>query len=126
MVEIKWDRDTCVRCSMVICDRRFAAQVRGGPKDMAFKFDDIGCVMFWLATTSRITRGSTIRPPEMLGRRCDQQGQGKCIWLDARKAHYVTRQDLRRWATTSAPSRYPQLGSIDFESMARTVLAKGK
>jgi copper chaperone NosL len=25
MVEIKWDRDTCPRCSMVISDRRFAA-----------------------------------------------------------------------------------------------------
>ena len=33
MAEVKWDRDTCVRCSMVLSDRRFAAQVRGGPKD---------------------------------------------------------------------------------------------
>jgi len=32
MHPIKWDRDTCVRCSMVISDRRFAAEMRGGPK----------------------------------------------------------------------------------------------
>ena len=31
MVEIKWDRDTCVVCNMVISDRRFAGQIRGGP-----------------------------------------------------------------------------------------------
>ena len=42
MAEIKWDRDTCTRCRMAISDRRFAAQVRGGPKDQVFKFDDIG------------------------------------------------------------------------------------
>ena len=47
MVEIKWDRDTCVRCSMVISDRRFAAQLRGGPENTAFKFDDPGCLAFW-------------------------------------------------------------------------------
>ena len=31
MVEIKWDRDTCVVCNMVISDRRFAGEMRGGP-----------------------------------------------------------------------------------------------
>ena len=28
--------------------RRFAAQLRGGPKDTTFKFDDVGCLVFWL------------------------------------------------------------------------------
>ena len=48
MVEIKWDRETCPRCSMVISDRRFAVEVRGGPKDTVVKFDDIGCFTFWV------------------------------------------------------------------------------
>ena len=48
MAEIKWDRETCPRCSMAISDRRFAAQLRGGPKDMVVKFDDIGCAVFWM------------------------------------------------------------------------------
>ena len=48
MVEIKWDRDTCVRCNMVISDRRFAAEMRGGPDNTVFKFDDPGCLVFWL------------------------------------------------------------------------------
>ena len=29
MAEIKWDRDTCARCNMVISDPRFAAELRG-------------------------------------------------------------------------------------------------
>ena len=27
---------------------RFAGQIRGGPKDTVFKFDDVGCLVFWL------------------------------------------------------------------------------
>jgi hypothetical protein len=37
----------CVRCGMAISDRRFAVQLRGGPKNEAFKFDDIGCATTW-------------------------------------------------------------------------------
>jgi hypothetical protein len=47
MLPIKWDRDTCVRCGMAIGDRRFAVRLRGGPKNEAFKFDDIGCATTW-------------------------------------------------------------------------------
>lgn len=46
MQPIKWDRDTCVRCNMVISDRRFAAEMHGGERDTVFKFDDIGCLVF--------------------------------------------------------------------------------
>ena len=53
MVEIKWDRDVCARCSMVISNRRFAAQIRGGPHNEAFKFDDVGCLAFWLRDKAR-------------------------------------------------------------------------
>ena len=45
-VEIKWDRDVCVRCSMVISDRHFAAQIRD-PMKKVLKFDDFGCAIFW-------------------------------------------------------------------------------
>jgi len=46
MAEIKWDRDTCVRCSMVISDRRFVGQIRGGPENTVFKFDDPNYLTF--------------------------------------------------------------------------------
>jgi len=51
------DRDTCVRCSMVISDRRFAAEMRGGEKNIVFKFDDIGCAVFWMRTRPRTIPG---------------------------------------------------------------------
>ena len=47
MLPIKWDRDTCLHCMMVISDRRFAVEIRGGHRNDAFKFDDIGCAATW-------------------------------------------------------------------------------
>lgn len=50
-VEVRWDRDTCERCRMVLSDRLHSAQVRGGPvgqKSRVYKFDDIGGAILWL------------------------------------------------------------------------------
>ncbi len=47
-VEITLDRDKCERCQMVISDKHFATQVRGGPKNKVFLFDDVGCAVHWL------------------------------------------------------------------------------
>ena len=83
-VEVKWDRDVCARCNMVLSDREHAAQVRYLPTDGSRgevkKFDDLGCAVLWL----------------------DQQpwkGQADVEiwvtdyhtghWIDARLAHYV-------------------------------------
>ncbi len=49
-VEIKWDRDACRACGMVISDPHYAAQVRGGPRHDVTKFDDVGCALKWLDT----------------------------------------------------------------------------
>jgi copper chaperone NosL len=49
--EVRWDRETCTRCSMAISDHLYAAQVRGassGEKSRLYKFDDIGCALIWL------------------------------------------------------------------------------
>jgi len=50
-VEIKWDRDTCNRCRMVVSDPHFAAQIRHFPQGKRSRvepFDDIGCAVLWL------------------------------------------------------------------------------
>jgi copper chaperone NosL len=86
MAEIKWDRDTCVRCSMVISDRRFAAEMRGGEKGIVFKFDDIGCAVFWLRDKAEGTSRGWRKPATRLWV-ADAAGKGD-KWLDARKAHY--------------------------------------
>ncbi len=50
--EVKWDRDTCERCRMVLSDRHSSAQVRFHPPDKKSSkvvvFDDFGCAVLWL------------------------------------------------------------------------------
>jgi len=82
--EVRWDRETCTRCSMAVGDRSFAAQVRAAPsgeKSRLYKFDDIGCAVIWLDTQSwKNDTGTEIWVAD--------HRNGK--WLDARKAHFVT------------------------------------
>lgn len=78
--EIKWDRDACGNCSMVISDRHFAAEVRGGPKDAVTKFDDIGCAVKWLDKQPWASEPGT---KIWVARQADGQ------WLDAKTAKYV-------------------------------------
>lgn len=86
MVAIKWDRDTCTRCKMSISDRRFAAQLRGGPKNTAFKFDDIGCATTWRA--EKIKDHPWMQDAATRFWVADFSGKGE-KWLDARSAHYL-------------------------------------
>ncbi len=49
--EVRWDRDICERCRMVLSDPHFAAQIRyfpPGKRSQVAKFDDIGCAVLWL------------------------------------------------------------------------------
>ena len=124
MAEIKWDRDTCARCKMVISDRRFAAEMRGGPKDEALKFDDIGCAVIWAKNLawaedpkSRIWVASSV----------GQAADGGPIWLDARTARYL--------AGKSSPMGYgfgavapanADASAIDFAAMRTRVFAEGR
>ena len=124
MAEIKWDRDTCARCSMVISDRRFAAEVRGGPKDAVFKFDDPGCLAFWLrdkaqeyawladAATRLWVADYTSKPDNI-------------AWLDARKAHFEGGKHSPMGYGYAAYA-LPQPGSQDFAGMREHVVLKGK
>lgn len=49
--DVKWDRDACQRCQMMLSERNFSAQVRvfpEGKRSRIYKFDDIGCALLWL------------------------------------------------------------------------------
>lgn len=51
--DVKWDRDACERCQMMLSDRDFSAQVRTfpeGKRSRVYKFDDLGCAVLWLDT----------------------------------------------------------------------------
>jgi nitrous oxide reductase accessory protein NosL len=123
MQPIKWDRDTCVQCSMVISDRRFAAEMCGGPKDTVFKFDDIGCAIFWV-------RRKTAEHPWMAEAAtrlwvADVGSRGDYVrWLDAHRANYLTRSSPMGYNFVAVT--HPQPGSVDFATMREHVLAKYK
>ena len=86
-VEIAWDRDSCELCKMIISDQRFAAQVRGGPKHKAYKFDDIGCAVNWLNEKPWAGDPKTeIWVAERTSKRAAM------TWLNAREARYVPDQ----------------------------------
>lgn len=113
-VEIKWDRDGCTHCGMALSDRHFAAQVRGGPKHKAFKFDDIGCAAEWLKKQPWSNEPAT----EIW---VMDYNNGK--WLDARQARYIggkTSPMAYGYAATSGDAP----GTIDFTELSRRVLAK--
>ncbi len=85
-VEIKWDRDVCSRCNMVLSDRNHAAQIRfqnAGTRQTVWKFDDLGCALLWLDKQPwRDDPDAEIWVSEHAGGN----------WIDARTAHYVTGQ----------------------------------
>lgn len=122
MAEIKWDRDTCARCSMAISDRRFAAQIRGGDKDGVFKFDDIGCAVIWMH--GKLNDNPWLAESATRFWVADVAGSGD-KWLEARKAHYVGGKTSPMGYNFGAVA-HVEAGAFDFEEMRQHVLAKGK
>ncbi len=86
-VEVKWDRDACERCRMVLSDRHHSAQVRfqpsGGKRSKVIKFDDIGCAVVWLQDKSWKDEATTQIWVT------DHRNGG---WIDALSAVYVKGQ----------------------------------
>jgi nitrous oxide reductase accessory protein NosL len=78
--EIKFDRDTCHKCGMVISDRQYAAEVRGGPRRSVEKFDDVGCALSWLDAQPFAVAPST---------ETWVAAMNTGAWLDARTARFV-------------------------------------
>lgn len=115
-VDVKWDRDTDPRCSMVISDKRFAAQIRD-PNRKAWKFDDIGCAMFWLMQQpfSEQTQNTEYWVADY------KTGH----WIDARQAHYLEGKKSPMGYHFAALAE-PEAGTIPYREMKRRVLSRGK
>ena len=80
-VDVKWDRDACERCRMVLSDRMHSAQVRNGENKKVYLFDDVGGAVIWLQDKSWASHPLT----EIW---VNDHRDGR--WIDARKAYYVT------------------------------------
>lgn len=45
--DVKWDREICERCKMIMSDRLYAAQVVNPKDGKRYYYDDIGCTILW-------------------------------------------------------------------------------
>jgi nitrous oxide reductase accessory protein NosL len=121
MRPIKWDRDPCTHCGMVISDRRFAAEICGGPRGDAFKFDDIGCAVSWQRDKAKDYPWSAAPATRLWVADLASQDNA-LIWLDARAARYVDR--VSPMGYNFGASAQAQADAVDFQTMRARVLAR--
>ena len=124
MVEIKWDRDTCARCSMVIADRRFACQLRGGPEHTVFKFDDPGCLAFWLREKADKYPWMEEAVTHIWIADFASKNRDEMKWLAPERARFITRSSPMGYNFAAVSMSMP--GSLDFTEMRQQVLVKGR
>ncbi len=124
MKAIAWDRDSCVRCNMRIADHRFAAELRGGPRDNTFKFDDVGCLVFWLKEQHERFPWMDDAATRMWVAAWESPSTKEMTWLDPRQARYIVRRSPMRYdlAATAGADK----PSLSYEEMRQKTLARGK
>ncbi len=87
--DVKWDRDACDRCQMMLSDRNFSAQIRvfpEGKRSKVFQFDDVGCATLWLGAPAQEKWQANIKTQIWV----TNYKTGK--WIDAKTAWYVKDQ----------------------------------
>lgn len=125
MMPINWDRDTCVRCNMVLSDHRFVGQMSGGERATVFKFCEVGCLIVWLERAHE-------RFPWMLDAatrmwvadHAASTGRKQIVWLDPRTARYVPARSPMGYnfgAVAKTDAR-----ALDFAQVRERVLAAGR
>ncbi len=114
--EVRWDRETCERCRMVLSDRMHSAQVRGGDDRKVYKFDDIGGAILWLED-----KAWKEDPTTELWVNDHRDGR----WIDGYKARYVGGQVTPMEFGLGAQDS-PLDGSMDYAAAREHVLAHQK
>jgi nitrous oxide reductase accessory protein NosL len=115
MEPFKWDRDVCLRCGMAISDRRFPAQIRGGSKNTAFKFDDIGCAATWYEEKRQEHAWMLDAATRFWVADFGSQGEK---WLDARSAYYLSGKTSPMGYNYAAFAQV-QADALNFEAMSK-------
>ena len=116
--EIKWDRDTCARCSMVISERAYAAQIRD-PMKKVHKFDDFGCAVFW---KEHQTFGDAESEFWVVDSRAEPAAS---TWLDARQAAFAAGKRTPMGYGFAAVAG-GTADAVPFAEARKAVLTKGK
>ena len=114
--EIRWGREACEICGMIMSDPHFAAEVRGGPDKRLAKFDDIGDAVYWLEAQEW-----KAAPEVEFWVRDGETGES---WHDARQMRYrpgaLSPMDYGFLAV-----QHPASDTVDFAAMRTAVLARG-
>ena len=115
-VTMKFDRDMCERCRMLISDRFHAAQVRGGNKNKAYKFDDIGGAIIWLDEQTWKDESKT-----EVWVTHHETGE----WINAKEAWYVQEKHTPMNYGFSAEA-VKRATAVDYTTMAMAVVESEK
>jgi len=114
--DIRWGRETCTICGMIISDARYAAEVRGGADKRLFKFDDIGDAVHWLSV-----QDWKAEPDVEFWVMDSNNGTD---WLDARTSSYIPDTiSPMAYGYAAVPTR--EAGTVTFEVMRASVLMRG-
>ncbi|MDR1063160.1 MAG: nitrous oxide reductase accessory protein NosL [Azoarcus sp.] len=123
MTAIHWDRDTCSHCKMAISDHRFAVELRGGPADTVFKFDDIGCLVKWAQQNAAKQPWVDDADVRMWIANFTSPNRNAVRWLDPRQAYYIGRSSPMGHNFAAVDSTNEK--ALGFEEIRQHILAKG-
>lgn len=109
-VDPVWGKDPCAHCGMIVGDRRAAAEAVDEKGDRLF-FDDVGCMVSFVAERHLTLKKSWVRAPD------------REVWIDAEAARFAgghtTPMDYG-FTPTSAPS------GLSWAELQERVLARQK
>lgn len=121
VAEMHWDRDMCERCKMVISERKHAVQVRNEQDGHVYKFDDIGCAIFWF-------KEENIAWKESANIWITDVETGD--WLNAKTAFYEAETRTPMGYGFSAHKTKEDIESgheiVDYNEMVKRILARGR
>ncbi|MFK5894165.1 MAG: nitrous oxide reductase accessory protein NosL [Pseudomonadota bacterium] len=117
--DVKWDRDACDRCQMMLSDRKFSAQIRvfpEGKRSKVFRFDDIGCATLWLDSQQK--KGKLWQSDEKTQIWVTDFKSG--AWIEAKTAWYVKDQiSPMNYGLGAVLSK--QTNALDFEQAKKHI-----
>lgn len=114
-VPIKFGREACEMCGMIISDPRYVTEVRGGPENRIKKFDDMGDAVTWLEK-----KGWGLDATKEFWAMNSEDGKS---WLDARQSYFVHGDTPMNYGFAAIPDH--REGSLTFDEMRAAVLARG-
>lgn len=112
---IRWGKEYCDYCGMIVDDPRFAAQIREKAGGKVYKFDDFGDGVLWLL------KQSWAESPEVEFWVGDVE---KGTWIDGRIAWYLTgKRSPMAHNLGAVPD--PRPDAMDFAAMKKLVVLQG-